>query len=656
MQSMQPVTGSDFHQWRPDDPWTPEEKEAWAPPGAMTVSEFAEAYRVVSPKISAFPGPWNNSRSPYLCEMMDTPARVNGPKICTYLKPAQVGASECARNIIYYWAHRDPGPCLIVYPDVQTAKSQFVERLKPLFEEDGMLIKFNHNEGLMSVQLDTMDIYVTWASNPARLAARPIRYLILDEVDKMRFPPTAREQSPIQLAIARLRTWGADARAVLISTPSLTDAPIWQYYSVSDVKKDYRVRCVKCEHYFYPSWKKNVKWADRLETADHRESDLDWGRRIAGTQEAWLECPKCEHKHYEPERLAAAANAKWFTEVTSEWDPETVGFRFSVLATAWTPIYQLVKKWLQVHMNPEKLQEFINQDLGEVFEDASSVPTTKRLKEFIIPGSVKGVVPPWVGLLIAGADSQRDGFYWSIRGYGQGLRSRLVDYGFSPDLETLKQAALEREFPIAGSNMRLPVNTLAIDARGSTAGPHMLDGDMEITPKVLAWAQSDPRIRALMGVRRSGATQDPIREVPWQYEYRPPKGASRFLSGKRYSVDVSWFKDLLISHIQQGIWELPEGTTDEFLGHFEAESKVKEVKNGVVRWVWKKLSERKPNHWFDTEVYCLSIAHRLRLETIAPEHELIAARRAHEHAMNAQRRRYNGEEPDKPPWVRGFKT
>ena len=42
------------------------------PPVRMTVSEWADRYRILSPESSPEPGPWRTSRAPYLREIMDT--------------------------------------------------------------------------------------------------------------------------------------------------------------------------------------------------------------------------------------------------------------------------------------------------------------------------------------------------------------------------------------------------------------------------------------------------------------------------------------------------------------------------------------------------------------------------------------------------------
>lgn len=41
------------------------------PPERITVSEWAERYRILDSKSSATPGRWSNTRTPYLVEIMN---------------------------------------------------------------------------------------------------------------------------------------------------------------------------------------------------------------------------------------------------------------------------------------------------------------------------------------------------------------------------------------------------------------------------------------------------------------------------------------------------------------------------------------------------------------------------------------------------------
>lgn len=73
--------------------------QALKPPPRMTVSEWADTYRILSSEASAEPGKYKSSRTPYLREIMDT-INDHKVKIVVFMKSSQVGATESIINII----------------------------------------------------------------------------------------------------------------------------------------------------------------------------------------------------------------------------------------------------------------------------------------------------------------------------------------------------------------------------------------------------------------------------------------------------------------------------------------------------------------------------------------------------------------------------
>lgn len=73
------------------------------PPESLTVSEWAEKYRVLDNKTSAEPGPWSNRRTPYLVGIMDEFTNYETEEII-FVKPTQVGGTEAMNNarLCYY--------------------------------------------------------------------------------------------------------------------------------------------------------------------------------------------------------------------------------------------------------------------------------------------------------------------------------------------------------------------------------------------------------------------------------------------------------------------------------------------------------------------------------------------------------------------------
>ena len=101
-----------------------------SPPEKLTVSEWAEKYRILDAKSSAMPGSWTNDMTPYLTEIMDEFNNYETQKII-FCKPTQIGGTEALQNMIGFIIMQDPAPTMIVYPTETLAKSISENRLQP---------------------------------------------------------------------------------------------------------------------------------------------------------------------------------------------------------------------------------------------------------------------------------------------------------------------------------------------------------------------------------------------------------------------------------------------------------------------------------------------------------------------------------------------
>ena len=71
------------------------------PPEQLTVSEWAEQYRMLDSKSAAMPGPWSNDVTPYLVGVMDEFNNYETEQI-VFVKPSQIGGTEALQNMIGY--------------------------------------------------------------------------------------------------------------------------------------------------------------------------------------------------------------------------------------------------------------------------------------------------------------------------------------------------------------------------------------------------------------------------------------------------------------------------------------------------------------------------------------------------------------------------
>ena len=114
-------------------------RQAWrdglTPDPALTVSEWADQHRVLSPRASAEPGRYRTDRTPFMRDIMDALSPSHPARRVVFMKAAQVGATEAGNNWIGYVIHHAPGPMLAVQPTVELAKRFSRQRVDPLIAE-----------------------------------------------------------------------------------------------------------------------------------------------------------------------------------------------------------------------------------------------------------------------------------------------------------------------------------------------------------------------------------------------------------------------------------------------------------------------------------------------------------------------------------------
>jgi phage terminase large subunit GpA-like protein len=238
------------------------------PDPLLTVSEWADRYRMLTQKASAEPGRWRTSRTPYLREIMDCLSPRSKVESVVFMKGAQVGGTECGNNWIGYIVDHAPGPMMIVQASLDLAKLFSKQRLKTLFEETPQIsdkIKPSRERDSGNTQLmkefDGGFMKIGGANSAASLRSMPVRYLFADEVDG--YPGDVEgEGDPLILAEKRTATF-ARRKKLFVSTPTIEGrSRISSLYSQTDRRRYF----LPCPHCGAMQW---LKWAQmRFDTID----------------------------------------------------------------------------------------------------------------------------------------------------------------------------------------------------------------------------------------------------------------------------------------------------------------------------------------------------------------------------------------------------
>lgn len=382
-----------------------------APPPELTVSQWADSYRKLSQEASAEPGQWNTNRAPYQRGIMDA---VNdaGCEEVIIMSSAQIGKTELLLNIIGYYIDYDPAPILCMQPTLEMAQTFSKDRLAPMLRDTPVLqgkVKDVKSKDSGNTILHKVfpggHITMVGANSAAGLASRPIRIVLMDEID--RYPPSAgTEGNPIKLAEKRTATFW-NRKKIKVSTPTIKGLSQIEQEYLSSSREEWCVPCPCCGRY----------------------QPYEWGR--INFSDVTMICKFC--REHLKEREWKKNDGKW---IAMGEDKNVLskkrGFHLNELASPWKHWEEIIdefkeaNKALREHGDVQKMKVWINTTLGETWEDeGASVDEDALLKR---REHYTADLPDGVLLLTAGVDVQDDRFEIEVTGWGKGYESWGILY------------------------------------------------------------------------------------------------------------------------------------------------------------------------------------------------------------------------------------
>ncbi len=423
-----------------------------SPPPRLTVSQWADRYRRLSGESAAEPGQWNTDRAPYQREIMDA---LNEPMVedIVIMSSSQVGKTELLLNMIGYYIDYDPAPILVVQPNITPMGMDFSkDRLAPMIRDTPVLTGKVHdakakNSGntILHKTFPGGHITIAGANSPSSLASRPIRIVLMDEID--RYPASAGpEGNPIKLAEKRTTAFW-NKKKVKVSTPTIKGYSQIEKEYESGTMEEWCVPCPCCGRFQPYEWNR-VRFSDvtmKCSFCGEYISEMDWKQ----------EKGKFIARHPERRRKRSFH----LNELASPWA------RWESIIREWQEACEEEKKYGDIN----KLKTFINTALGETWEPhgkgADDASLLARREQYTAE------VPDGVLLLTASVDVQDDRFEIEVVGWGKGYESWGIKYekiyGDMDKEDTWDRlgAWLDREFRFA-SGASLLIAWTCIDTGG----------------------------------------------------------------------------------------------------------------------------------------------------------------------------------------------
>lgn len=416
-----------------------------APPPTLTVSEWADEYRILSKESSAEAGRWRTSRTPYQREIMDCVTDRNTKEVVV-MASAQVGKSEMINNIIGYYIDYNAAPILLLMPTLEIAQAYSKDRIAPMIRDSKTLASKvgdpaarDGDNTLLHKKFPGGHLTLVGANSPAGLASRPIKIVLADEVD--RFPASAgSEGDPLFLAHQRTKTFW-DAKKISVSTPTEEKTSrIYKEFQDS-TKEEWYIACPSCG-FFQP---------------------YVWGQITF--EPVGMKCADCGEVHTEQEWKSRPG--EWI--VTGDEKSSRRGFHLNALMSPWESWDNIIANFKKAKKSQETLKAWVNTTLGEVwvedYEAQDVEPLLKRRIEY------KADLPEGVLILTAGVDVQDDRLEIEVVGWGHNDQSYGISYQIfmgDPGREEVWEALdhyLQKSFEFE-DGVQLSISCACVDSGG----------------------------------------------------------------------------------------------------------------------------------------------------------------------------------------------
>ena len=553
---------------------------AFRPPDSMSVSAWADKNRVMTREESSISHNWETANTPYLEKIMNC---LNDDYIqeIVFLKPTQIGGTECGINIIMYIMDQMPQRMIYIMPIDRDAEQFSEYRLQPAIKNCKQLEgKFDVGSPDDMLSFTGGFVKLVSAQTPSGLAQWPVGIIIMDEMDK--YPERAgREASPIALAEERTKNW-PNRKVFKWSTPVLKSGHIMTAYEKTEVRYKFYVPCPYCGKYQALDWHQ-VKF----------DSDMDITEIEFNT---YYECSSCGGHILDKHKPQMLRSGRWVPQNEIKGRPRSVGFSLNSLYSPWVSFGRMAKEFMKSKDDPKLLQNFINSWLGEPWE-------TKAAKldiDIVLQKKTEcpmNIVPKWAKILVGGVDCQQGYFYWLVRAWGSGMTSQLVAYGRARSYEDLSEIM---DHVYAGEDgTKWIVNLYAVDTGYDT------DNVYDYCHQHFGIA-----------IPVKGSSRQMLARYRISYIY-PKANSLKQRPELLYEVDTDQYKNMIATRLNkplgQGAFMLNADTDAEYAAQITSEHRVVEIKGGREVETWKQKTSSSPNHWWDCEVYAALAADLLHV-------------------------------------------
>ena len=384
----------------------------------MSVSEWAEQYRILSTQETSSPGPWRNDRNPFLIEPM---LSLTDPTIheIVMLAARQMGKSSVFLNYIGWTICINPLPMIMVQPTGDLAEKFSLERISPMFRDSpcfrGLVPddksrdsanKILHKQGV------GWYLIITGANSTSGIISMPVPILIFDEIDQ--YPRDLFRQGDVISIAEKMQTNFPNYKTLVASTPTIKDESRIESAYRESTQERWTHQCPICG-----------KWSQFGLRGYDKPDRIVWQTRL-DFETMMMICPHCKTGHTRNEWNKGGG--KYIADNPGH---KIRGFHvnaFDHVAVQWESI---VEEWRKANEAAEYgdfslMTTFINSRLAEVWERKGEVVESHVLEER--REIYNAEIPDGVCVLTMGIDVQDNRLAYEVVGWGLGYESWGIEY------------------------------------------------------------------------------------------------------------------------------------------------------------------------------------------------------------------------------------
>lgn len=581
------------------------------PDPELKVDEWSERYMVL-PKNSATPGPYRIDRTPYARRVLQVLSPGHPCKRVVVRAASQMLKTQTAINWLLASIHQAPANILALEPNDTLAKrlsARFKKSIADIPEVRHVVAQPRSRDSRNT--MDTMEfkggaLHVLTSGSAANLAEIAVRYLYIDEVDRMASSLDG-EGDPSEIAEARTTTYSSNCKINYTSSPTTKGFSKIDDLFDMGTQEAYHVPCPECGHLHEL----------KLDNFHYKRDE------VTGFMErAWFTCPDCgadieeRHKGQMLRDEAMGGQARWVA--TSLGDGETVSFTISAFYAkpgdiSWMALARQHARALdrQMRGDPEYMRVFMNTRMALSFEDTQNATTAQQLMDRARGETYQlRVVPDEALVLTMAVDTQPDRLEVQIEAWGPELEHWVMDYqvlmGPATDPPTRagsvwQRLDLLRRQPMAhASGIPLYISAYGIDSGGHN------------TQDVYNYGASRQRMGCLIFKGASRPNKPIISSTPskqdidWNGE-KTEDGAQLWMVGTDTAKEWLYNRMKLVSG--PGAMHMHPLLGDAWFNQMVAERpRRKMTRLGKVLVEWIKAPHDRNEAW-DTSVYNLAVAY-----------------------------------------------